>query len=80
MQEKGGGTSTGVRVHQIEPSAERLDQLFPDRKHETVAEERIWSMAAAQSASRDTQAMEEAEDDIQESEETECCIRLQSDG
>ena len=69
VQKTRGSATTELCIHKAKPSAEGMDKLFPNRKYEDMAKGRTGPMAAPQSASSDTQAMEEAEDDLQESNE-----------
>ena len=39
VQETGCGTAAGVYIHKAEPSAARVDKLFPNRQYEGMAEE-----------------------------------------
>ena len=79
VQKASGSTTTELRIHKAEPSAERMDKLFPNRKHEDMTEGRTGPMGAPQSTSSDSQTVEETEDDLQESDEVECCFQMQSD-
>ena len=78
VQETSDGAATEFGFHEAESSATRMDKLLPNREHEDMAQERLWPMAAAQSASSDTQTVEEAEDDLQESDEVERRAQMQS--
>jgi len=69
VQKASGSATNELHIHKAEPSAERVDKLFPNRKHEEMAEGRVGPMAAPQSASSDSQTVEEAEDNLQESDE-----------
>ena len=69
VQKEGGGAAAGVYIYKAEPSAARMDKLFPNRQYEGMAEERFWPMDAAQGHGSDTQAMEEAKSDLQELDE-----------
>ena len=69
MQKTSGSATTGLRIHKAESSAEGMDKLFPNWKHEDMAKGRTGPMAAPQSPSSITQTMEEAKDDLQESDE-----------
>ena len=66
VQAKGGGGTTGPYVYEAEPGIARLDKLLPNRQYEGVAERRFRPVDAPQSASSDTQTVEEAKDDLQE--------------
>ena len=72
VQKEGGSSVAGLYVHEAESSVARLDKLFPNWQHEDMAEERLWPLDAAQSEGSDTQAVEEAEDDIRESDAAKC--------
>ena len=39
VQEAGGGAAVELYVHKAEPSAARMDKLFPNRQYESLAEE-----------------------------------------
>ena len=41
VQETGSGTAVGLHIQKAEPGAARVDQLFPHRQHESLAEERF---------------------------------------
>ena len=69
MQETGSIAATGLYIHEAESSVAGMDKLFPNQQHEDVDEERFQPMAAAQGESRDTQTVEEAEDNLQEPDE-----------
>ena len=69
VQETCGGDSAERHIQEAESGAAGMDKLLPDRQHEAMAEERFQSMAAPQGESRDTQTVEEAEDNLQEPDE-----------
>ena len=69
MQKASGSATIELHIHKAEPSAEGMDKLFPNWKHEDMAKGRTGPMAAPQSPSSITQTMEEAKDDLQESDE-----------
>ena len=39
VQETGCGSAAGLYIHKAEPSAARVDKLFPNRQHERMGEE-----------------------------------------
>ena len=60
VQKASGSATIELHIHKVEPSAKRVDKLFPNRKHEEMAEGSVGPMAAPQSASSDSQTVEEA--------------------
>ena len=69
VQKASGSATIELHIHKAEPSAEGMDKLFPNWKHEDMVKGGTGPMAAPQSPSSITQTMEEAEDNLQESDE-----------